>query len=458
MKKVGVVSCYFKNNYGSILQAYATRKFLDENNIPNETVNVSQLSDFSKGKRKYYISQAANLRFLKTKSGMIKLKGYARINRRLKRNFAVRNRRFEEFKRNFVLTRAFSTYSELHEYAKNTYSDVIVGSDQLWLPVNVVADYYTLNWVPEGVNTISYATSFGVSGIPPRYHSLYRKYLEGIRHLSVREEQGVRLVRKLAQKEAKLVCDPTLLLTKDEWMDIQDSERIIPDKYIFCYFLGANIEHRKFVERLKEETGYIIVSINHCDEYVKYSDKFADIVPYDVGPGEFINYIRNAEYVCTDSFHGTAFSLINNVRFFTFRRYDSKSDLSTNSRIHSLLNVVGLNDRLIYGTEDAGQLMKKKIDFDDVNRKVEAFRKSSAEWLLNSITWRPDGVMHIEIEEKSDCCGCTACAAVCPRDAIEMAEDSEGFRYPRVDPEKCIDCGLCRKVCPILNNQKEEKH
>ena len=150
MKKVGVVSCYFKNNYGSILQAYATRKFLDENNIPNETVNVSQLSDFSKGKRKYYISQAANLRFLKTKSGMIKLKGYARINRRLKRNFAVRNRRFEEFKRNFVLTRAFSTYSELHEYAKNTYSDVIVGSDQLWLPVNVVADYYTLNWVPAG--------------------------------------------------------------------------------------------------------------------------------------------------------------------------------------------------------------------------------------------------------------------------------------------------------------------
>lgn len=458
MKKVGVVSCYFKNNYGSILQAYATRKFLDENNIPNETVNVSQLSDFSKGKRKYYISQAANLRFLKTKSGMIKLKGYARINRRLKRNFAVRNRRFEEFKRNFVLTRAFSTYSELHEYAKNTYSDVIVGSDQLWLPVNVVADYYTLNWVPEGVNTISYATSFGVSGIPPRYHSLYRKYLEGIRHLSVREEQGVRLVRKLAQKEAKLVCDPTLLLTKDEWMDIQDSERIIPDKYIFCYFLGANIEHRKFVERLKEETGYKIVSINHCDEYVRYSDKFADIVPYDVGPGEFINYIRNAEYVCTDSFHGTAFSLINNVRFFTFRRYDSKSDLSTNSRIHSLLNVVGLNDRLIYGTEDAGQLMKKEINFDDVNSRVEAFRKDSAQWLLNSITWRPDGVRHIEIDEKSDCCGCTACAAVCPRDAIEMAEDSEGFRYPRVDPEKCIDCGLCRKVCPILNNQKEEKH
>ena len=167
MKKVGVVSCYFKNNYGSILQAYATRKFLDENNIPNETVNVSQLADFSKGKRKFYISQAANFRFLKTKSGMIKLKGYTRINRRLKKNFAVRNRRFEEFKRNFVLTRAFSTYSELHEYAESAYSDVIVGSDQLWLPVNVVADYYTLNWVPEGVNTISYATSFGVSGIPP---------------------------------------------------------------------------------------------------------------------------------------------------------------------------------------------------------------------------------------------------------------------------------------------------
>ena len=74
MKKVGIVSCYFKNNYGSMLQAYATKKILDNNNIPNETINIDNNIDFKKGKRKYYASQLFNFKFIKSKFGMIKLK------------------------------------------------------------------------------------------------------------------------------------------------------------------------------------------------------------------------------------------------------------------------------------------------------------------------------------------------------------------------------------------------
>lgn len=458
MKKVGIVSCYFKNNYGSMLQAYASQKILDDNNIPNETINVSELSDFSKGKKKYYLSQITNFNFIKTKLGMVKLKGYSKINRSLKQNFAIRNRKFEEFKRNFNLTKSFHTYKELNEYSKKRYSDVIVGSDQLWLPVNVVSDYYTLNWVPTGVNKISYATSFGISSIPKKYKEEYKSFLSKIDNLSVRENNAIKLVNDVSGKNAKLVCDPTLLLTKEEWMDIQQEEPILNDKYIFCYFLGNNIEHRKFVERLKEKTGYKIVSINHCDEYVKYSDQFADVIPYDVGPSEFVNYIRNAEYVCTDSFHGTVFSLINNTKFFTFERFNKKSKMSTNSRIHSLLEVVDLKNRLIFGNEDIENLLKVKIDFNKVNEKLEDFRVESKEWLLKSIKWESSNIKHINIVEKSDCCGCTACKNICPKGAIDMIEDSEGFLYPQIDKEKCIDCGLCKKVCPILNNKKEVKH
>ena len=75
-KKVGVVSCYFKNNYGSMLQAYATQQFLNNNNIPNETIDISDLIEFKKNKNKYYLSQITNLNFIKTKFGMIKLKLY----------------------------------------------------------------------------------------------------------------------------------------------------------------------------------------------------------------------------------------------------------------------------------------------------------------------------------------------------------------------------------------------
>ena len=387
MKKVGIVSCYFKNNYGSMLQAYATQKLLDNNNIPNETINISELSDFSKGKKKYYLSQITNYNFIKAKFGMIKLKWYSKINKNLKHNFAIRNRKFEEFKRKFNLTKSFDSYKTLSEYSSKRYSDVIVGSDQLWLPVNVVSDYYTLNWVPNKINKISYATSFGISSIPNKYMEQYKYFLNRIEHLSVRENNAVKLVKDVANVEAKLVCDPTLLLTKEEWMDIQDDNAILNEKYIFCYFLGNNIEHRKFVERLKEKTGYKIVSINHCDEYVKYSDKFADIVPYDVGPSEFVNYIRNAEYVCTDSFHGTVFSLINNTKFFTFERFNKKSKMSTNSRIYSLLDIVDLKNRLITGNEDVEELLKEKIEFNNVNNRLELFRNESKEWLLNSITW-----------------------------------------------------------------------
>jgi len=453
MKKVGIVSCYFKNNYGSMLQAYATQKFLDNNNIPNETINIKELSDFSKGKKKYYLSQVTNLGFIKAKTGMIKLKMYSKFDKNLKKNFAIRNQKFEEFKSNFNLSKLFNTYKELNIYSTQKFSDIIVGSDQLWLPVNVVSDYYTLNWVPNNINKISYATSCGISSIPTRYKEKYSTFLKKIEHISVREKIAVKLVKETSNKEAKLVCDPTLLLTKDDWMGIQKKESILNEKYIFCYFLGNNIEHRKFVERLKEKTGYKIVSINHCDEYVKYSDFFADIVPYDVGPCEFLNYIRNAEYICTDSFHGTVFSLINNKEFFTFERFNKKSKMSTNSRINSLLEIVNLKERIIKGTEDVEQLMSQKINFANVNENLEKLRDDSKKWLLSAITWKSDNINHINIEEKSDCCGCTACKNICPKNAIEMVEDTEGFLYPVINKEKCINCGLCKRVCPLINQQ-----
>ena len=94
---------------------------------------------------------------------------------------------------------------------------------------------------------------------------------------------------------------------------------------------------------------------------------------------------RNAEYVCTDSFHGTVFSLINNVKFFTFRRYSNKSKVSTNSRIDSLLGIVNLNERLLNGDEDAAKEITKKINFENVNTKLEEFRSKSKEFLNKAL-------------------------------------------------------------------------
>lgn len=120
---------------------------------------------------------------------------------------------------------------------------------------------------------------------------------------------------------------------------------------------------------------------------MKYSDIFADIAPYDVGPSEFINLIQNAEYVCTDSFHATVFSLINNKKFFTFRRFSSKNKMSTNSRVESLLDIVDLKERLLDGKESVEEKLKLEINYDKVNQKIDAFRNESKKWLLDAISF-----------------------------------------------------------------------
>lgn len=455
MKKIGIATCYFKNNYGSVLQAYATKKILDNNNIPNETINIDYNQDFKKGKRKYYFTQITNFKFIKNKLGMIKLKFDKKINKELGKNIATRNKAYKKFRQEINLSRTNKNYTELTEQAKELYSDVIVGSDQLWLPVNVVSDYYTLNWVPDDVNKISYSTSFGFSSIPKKYNAVYKKFLSRLNFISTREESGVKIIKGVANIDAKLVCDPTILLTKEEWLNETSTKRIYDDKYILCYFLGNNIEHRKFAERLREKTGYKIVSLNHADEYVKYSDKFCDYAPFDVGPREWINLVANAEYVLTDSFHGTVFSILFNKMFFDFRRHNDKSKVSTNSRIDSLLDVAGISKEIILnGTENIDDVLNYKIEYDSVNENINKFREESKEWLLNSIKWKDNSFKHVDVSCKEDCCGCSACKSICPQKAIEMKEDEEGFLYPFIDEKKCTQCGVCKKVCPVIKKQK----
>lgn len=386
MKKVGIVSCYFKNNYGSMLQAYATQKFLDLNNISNETIVVDNNSDFKKGKLKYYLSQIFNFSFIKSKFGMIKLKFDKKLNRKLNKNINARNKKYSEFRKEFRFSESCNNYSELSQLARKNYTDIIVGSDQLWLPVNVVSDYYTLNWVPDDINKISYSTSFGVSKIPKKYEKMYNSFLNRINYLSVREESGVKIVNNISRNKAELVCDPTILLTKEDWEKIGTKNRLIKEKYILCYFLGNNLEHRKFAERLREKTGCKIVSLNHADEYVKYSDVFCDYSPFDIGPREWINLMKNAEYICTDSFHGTVFSILFNKIFFDFRRHSNKNKNNTNSRIDSLLDVAGIsNERILNGNEEIEDVLKYEIDYMSVNKNMKKFREKSQKWLLDAI-------------------------------------------------------------------------
>lgn len=387
LEKIGIVSCYFQKNYGSMLQAYATQKYFDKLNIQNEMINISGISkEIALSKMKFYFRNITDQGMFRAKMNSVKHS----LRRKFKKGtfgkqIDIRNRMFENFcNKYYKISSSYSSKDELSRACKD-YSAIVVGSDQLWTPANIDADYYTLTFVPDNIPKISYATSFGVSVLPKYQREKAKKFLKRIDYISVRELSGQKIVEQLANRKCEVVCDPTLLFTAEQWMDIQKSERIINDRYIFCYFLGNNPEQREFVKRFKVATGFKIVALQHIDEYIKSDCDFADIAPYNIGPGEFINLIRNAEYIFTDSFHGSVFSILYGKLFFTFRRFEKSNSASTNTRLDTLLNRLGLKKRLLKSNEDIFKSINSKIDYDKVNEELEAFRNESKQFISNAL-------------------------------------------------------------------------
>lgn len=388
MKKVGIVSCYFHPNYGSMLQAYATQKILDELGVENETICIDGIKgELNKTKTRYYLRQIGNPDIL---AGTILRIGKRKLYRKLKKDtfgkqVDIRNACFQKFaKEQFRVSKEYASREELTR-ACTDYSSVLVGSDQLWLASNIEADYYTLTWVPDAVNKIAYATSFGVSSLPEYLFDQTKAFLSRIDHIAVREEKGRELVKYYTDREVPLVCDPTLLFGAEDWMCIQKQEPVVQGKYIFCYFLGNNTEDRAFAKRLRQATGYKIVALQHLDEYIKTDCGYADETPYEIGPGEFVNLIRNAEYICTDSFHGSVFSILHRKQFFTSMRVRKEGVLCTNNRIDSLFATLAVTGRKIDGSEDVRECMERALDYDAIHQRIAEFRADSVAYLKDAL-------------------------------------------------------------------------
>lgn len=388
MKKTAIVSCYFQRNYGSMLQAYATQMALDKLGYENETIDISGFrGEIKKAKIKYFIKASVTSDILLSKMGMAK---NVLIKKFSKNEYAslskVRNQKFDAFsKRYFRLSPKYLSKAELGKQCADRYSAVVVGSDQLWLPGNIAADYYTLNFVPKSVNSIAYSTSFGQSSLPKDSAKKAQVFLKKIKHIGVREESGQKLVKQLVNRNVPVVCDPTLLFTGEEWMRIQQKEKIIKEPYIFCYFLGNNPPHREFAKRLREASGCKIVALTHLDEFVRSDEGYADYNPYDVDPADFLNLIRNASHVCTDSFHCSVFSILYKRSFFTFRRYTRNTKQSTNSRLDTLFAMTGISGRMMNGSENVKDCMHMSIDYDAVYKKLEKVKQKSYDYLTAAL-------------------------------------------------------------------------
>jgi len=293
--KTATISFHASHNYGSNLQAYALQQVLlalgHENRILNfRTERQKDLYTVFTKRRglKYFIKNLSHLFYY----------------------FPLRKAyiRFEDFINNkLLLTKEFRTEEEL-ENAEFDYDAYISGSDQIWNPVPADFDWsFYLPFVKSG-KRISYATSFGQSAAigNVEIQKKITTYLKAYDFISVREKRAAENVLKLIGEKPSIVLDPTLLLSKDSWLDlIKGQKRIINKDYIFFYTLFADPKRMAIVKKMSKLLNLPVVVSNFSNQY-DVINPF--IKRYDSGPLEFLTLIRDAKLVIVSSFHGTVFS------------------------------------------------------------------------------------------------------------------------------------------------------
>lgn len=368
------------DNYGSLLQTYAFQQYLRKHKVDARIIVYTGRPFLRQ------VARLFNMPLLRMKMRAVYRDWSARILRpALRSQLLERAVRFKAFREKYLtIAPAITSRRQLAECAQR-YDVFIVGSDQLWNPVNVGTDFFTLNFVPDGKLKLSYATSFGVSHIPASLHRKYRHYLRRFDRLSTREKSGQTLIRDLAQRDAAVVCDPTLLQERDFWDTLKGEAPIVAGEYIFCYFIGSRADVRAHAMKFREKTGLPIVVLPHIDEYVKSDVGFGDRALYDVGPAEFVNLIAHATYVLTDSFHGTVFSLLYGKRFYTYNRFRSEGGGSMNSRISSLLEIAGAPERRVEVDRLVEELLGMEPNSLKIDQNLAQFREQSIAYVSELI-------------------------------------------------------------------------
>lgn len=363
--KVKIITRHAVANYGSILQAFATQKAIEKLGYDSEIINYIR-----------YDEQGKNI-----SDTML------RRNKKWNRNFITRfiykllqtpvyngsYKKFAKFRKGF-LNESNVLYSCDEDLKELPDADVYcTGSDQVWGKIGNV-DYdknYFLDFVPEGKKCISYASSFGKSQISNELINNLNNLLKKYSHITVREDSAVELLKKMNMNSSQ-VLDPTLLLNRSEWEDVINNTLKSKD-YVLIYQLHEDKKLEKYAQEFAKKVNKPLIRISISLLYKFKSGKLA----YLPTPNEFLEYFKNCEYVITDSFHATVFSIIFNKKFVDIL------PLGTGTRIVSLLKLLGLEKRIVNDYNDFS-LIGKDIEYNEINRRLEAERKKSIN-ILNDI-------------------------------------------------------------------------
>lgn len=350
-KKIAIITRHAVSNYGSVLQAYALQKAIDSFGFKAEII------DYIRKDEDYH-----NIADTLVKKTSWNRNALTRIIYKSIQSpeYIKMGKTFEKY-RKALLNESNTRYSSLEELKKNPPAADIycTGSDQVWGAVgdNEIDGAYFLDFAPNDKKKIAYAASFGKTDAHSNCKVKIKDYLNSYDCLTVRENSAVNLINNLGIDNVNQVLDPTLLLDKNEWSKLIKAD--VKENYVLLYQLHSNPDMDSYAEKFAQKAGLKLIRLTPLFHRTFKSGK-AVYLPDISG---FLSYIKNADYMITDSFHGTAFAINFNTQFIDVLPGETKT------RNQSILELTGLSDRVLNDYNDFS-FIENKIDFLNANKKI----------------------------------------------------------------------------------------
>lgn len=380
-KKVGILTLYESNhNYGGVLQAYALRKVVDKLGYDCKVIAYkSEYNPIYSNKiqqlKQYSFIDACKKIIEKIKVKIGKKKFYKKYSQRIEK--------IEKFKMNIIShTEEYDDELLKNNYTKFDY--LISGSDQVWNPNSVRIGYLQM-FGHKKIVKISYAASISRNALTKRDEEVMIPAINDFDYISVREETAKNLLKNKIKKNIDVTIDPTLLLKKDDWISISEDMKI-KDKYVLCYFFSNSVNYRKKISDFCSKENLKLIYIPFAkQEFNSFDLKGCGERIEFASPQNFISLFKNAEYVFTDSFHGTVFSIIFERKFLTILR-EKNNNVSMNSRLIDLLRILNLENRLFSDVDkNAFNKIVDQIEYIKVRELLEGYKEKSISFLKNAL-------------------------------------------------------------------------
>lgn len=362
--KIGILTVPFNNNYGGFLQAYALKKVLVD--VGHEVIFISR----KRNKKK--------ISFLKR---IIGLPYYWLKDHKQNRQQSYISKYTELFKVNYLspITEDYYTAKQLKNCLNYNFDAVVVGSDQVWryrYAKDSIDDFYCNFLEGNTIKRIAYAASFGTDEqeYPDDKLKVCSKLIKEFSLITVREQGGKNLLTNffgLSDNQVQVVLDPTLLLSVDEYRELFKHYEPPKDNYIFTYILDRNEDKQKLINIVCKEKG--LKEISMCAQ----TGVQKDVMPIEAVE-LWLNRIYHADFVITDSYHGTVFSILFNKPFVVYGNKQRGI-----SRFDTLLNMFNLSARFVFSSVD--YIAEDQIEWDKINRILSQNRNISKTLLLNGL-------------------------------------------------------------------------